>query len=59
MAGDPQRVVLSIQCWHSWTVAVPMFLSKPPVECGWRSRIRVLASFELTGGAPSPILQIL
>lgn len=26
MAGEPQRVALSIQCLHSGTVAVPMFL---------------------------------
>jgi hypothetical protein len=36
MAGEPQRVVLSIQCWHSGTVAVLMFLSKVPVERGGR-----------------------
>ena len=28
MAGEPQRVVLSIQCWHSGTGDVPML----PVE---------------------------
>jgi hypothetical protein len=34
MAGDPQRVALSIQCWHSKPGAVPVFLSKSRVECG-------------------------
>ena len=53
MAGDPQRVVLSIQCWHSGTVAVPMFLSEPPVKCGGRSWLGVPASFQLTS-SPSP-----
>ena len=41
MAGDPQRVALSIQCWHSGTVAVPMFLSKSSLECGRAFRLRL------------------
>jgi hypothetical protein len=35
MAGDPQRVVLSIQCWHSATLAVPIFSLYAVGEVRW------------------------
>src|SRR5580700_785242 len=46
MAGEPQRLVLSIQCWHSGTVTVLMFLSTPRVECVRRSRFRAVLWFQ-------------
>jgi hypothetical protein len=55
MAGDPQRVVLSIQCWHSATLAVTtMFLSRASLGYGWWSWRALLVYFLLTVPPPAP-----
>src|SRR6266581_779750 len=57
MAGDPQRVALSIQCWHSGTVAVPMFLSSRQLSAAGGFGCGCWFSFQLTGRSPPPFFK--
>src|SRR5580698_10499353 len=52
MAGEPQRVALSIQCWHRGTLAIPILSPAAAIECDGRLGGGRCFSFPLAPGPP-------